>query len=180
MFAGSPAAVAGLRRGDFVVKFDGREISSYRDLRNRVAEARVGQEAELEILREGETVKVPVTIVEQGQSVVGAAAPSPVQAAPRMAQTGPLAGVSVRSITPQLAKRIGLPEGVEGVLVQSIIEGSPAMGILQPGDVIEQINDTPVTTPEEFAAIAGALRPGERAIALLSRGRVRSFEIVGP
>jgi S1-C subfamily serine protease len=88
--------------------------------------------------------------------------------------------VSVRAVTPELAARIGLPDGVEGVLVQSIANGSPAMGRLQPGDVIEQVNGTPVATPEQFAAVVGALRPGERAITLLSRGRVRSFEIVGP
>jgi S1-C subfamily serine protease len=69
---------------------------------------------------------------------------------------------------------------VEGVLVQSVADGSPAAGVLLPGDVIELVNDTPVTQPEQFAAVAGALAPGERAIVLLSRGRVRAFEVVGP
>ena len=180
VFADSPAAVSGLRRGDFIVKLDGRDIGSYRDLRKRVSEADVGRPAELEILREGKVVKVPVTIVEQGQPAPASAAGPAIQVVPSPAPVGALSGVSVRAVTPELAARIGLPDGVEGVLVQSIANGSPAMGRLQPGDVIEQVNGTPVATPEQFAAVAGALRPGERAITLLSRGRVRSFEIVGP
>lgn len=180
VFAGSPAAAAGLRRGDLIVKFDGRPIRSYLDLRKRVSEASVGRQAEVEILRQGNSVKVPVTVVEQGQPAMAAAAAPAPQVAPGSVAAGPLAGVTVRSVTPELAVRLGVPAGVEGVVVQSIAEGSPAKGMLQPGDVIEQINDNPITTPEEFVAVAGALGPGERAITLLSRGKVRSFEVVGP
>ncbi|MGA1130122.1 MAG: PDZ domain-containing protein, partial [Chthoniobacterales bacterium] len=180
VFANSPAALAGLRRGDFVVKFDGREVGGYRDLRKRVSEAAVGRETEMEILREGERIKVPVTIVEQAQSNAAVAAPAPALIAPSSVQAGALSGVTVRGLTPQLSAKIGLPDSVEGVLVQSVADGSPAAGVLLPGDVIELVNDTPVTQPEQFAAVAGALAPGERAIVLLSRGRVRAFEVVGP
>ena len=180
VFADSPAALAGLRRGDFIVKFDGREVGGYRDLRKRVAEASVGQTAELEILREGQTVKVPVTIVEQGRAAVGAVAPAPVQIAPQLVRSGALAGVIVRPVTPQLAARYRLPDGIRGVMIQSVEAGSPAAGWLQPGDVIEQVNDDLVATPEEFAAVAAALPPDQRAVLLLSRGRVRSFEVIAP
>ena len=180
VFADSPAALAGLRRGDFIVKFDGREVGGYRDLRKRVSEANVGQQAEVEILREGQTVKVPVTIVEQGQAAAGALAPSPVQVVPQVVRNGALSGVTVRAVTPQLAARYRLPDGIQGVMVQSVDAGSPAAGWLQPGDVIEQVNDDPVGTPEEFATAAAALPPGQRAVLLLSRGRVRSFEVITP
>jgi serine protease Do len=180
VFAGSPAAAAGLRRGDLILKFDGREIRSYRDLRKRVSEASVGRQAELEILRAGKSVKVPVTIVEQGQPAMATASGPAMPVAPGLVPGGALAGVTVQTVTPQLAAQLGLPSGVDGVVVQSIANGSPAMGILQPGDVIEQINDNPVSSPDDFVAVAGALGPGQRAITLLSRGRVRSFEVVGP
>jgi S1-C subfamily serine protease len=52
--------------------------------------------------------------------------------------------------------------------------------VLQPGDAIEQINDTAVGTEKEFSAAVAALTPGERAIVLLSRGPARSFAVVGP
>lgn len=177
---GSPAAVAGLRRGDFILKFSGQPIRGYLDLRKRVSESTIGREAELEVLRQGKTTKVPVTIVEQGEPAQVSGANPASRVAPGVPPIGPLSGIIVSSITPQLAARLGLPAGVEGVVIQSIAEGSPAAGILQPGDVIEQINNHPVASPEEFVAVAGALQPGERAITLLSRGRVRCFEVVGP
>jgi S1-C subfamily serine protease len=88
--------------------------------------------------------------------------------------------VAVAAITPELVRRYGLPGNINGVLVREVAPGSPAEGILQPGDAIEQVNDTPISTPAEFAAAAAALAPGERAMVLLSRGPVRSFEVVGP
>ena len=180
VFNGSPAASAGLQRGDFILKFGGRELRSYSELRKRVTEATVGREVELEVLREGKVIKLPVTIVEQGQAVISSApgVPAP-QIAPQSVVSGPLAGVAVRDITPRLAAQLQLSDGVEGVVVQSIAGDSPARGILQPGDVIEQINDNPVATPEQYFAVASALKPGDRAVTLLSRGRVRSFEVVG-
>jgi hypothetical protein len=50
---------------------------------------------------------------------------------------------------------------------------------LQSGDAIEQINDVAVTGPADFYAAAEALAPGEKAMLLISRGAVRSFEVIG-
>jgi S1-C subfamily serine protease len=86
----------------------------------------------------------------------------------------------VTDVTPALIARFKLPENVEGVVVESVLPGSSAEGILQPGDAIEQVNDTAVTTKDDFLAAAAALPPGERVIVLLSRGPVRSFAVVGP
>ena len=79
-----------------------------------------------------------------------------------------------------VVRREQLPRNIEGVVVRAVPQDSPAAGILRPGDAIEQINDTPVPTPEDFTRVVAQLAPGERAIVLLSRGRVRSFEVVGP
>ena len=83
-------------------------------------------------------------------------------------------------VTPALIRRFDLPGNLDGVIVQSVLPGSAADGVLQPGDAIEQINDTAVATEADFAAAAAALTPGERAIVLLSRGPARSFAVVGP
>jgi serine protease Do len=88
--------------------------------------------------------------------------------------------VTVVEITPTLITQQRLPENIEGVLVRAVAPGSPAEGRLRPGDAIEQVNDTPVTTPAEFAAVAAALPADEPVMLLLSRGRVRSFEVVAP
>ena len=107
--------------------------------------------------------------------------PQPVPAQPPAAAgQSALAGVAVTGATPALIRRFALPENLEGVIVQSVMPGSPAEGVLQPGDAVEQINDTAVAAERDFAAAVAALTPGERVIVLLSSGPARSFAVVGP
>jgi serine protease Do len=185
----SPAAKAGIRPGDLIVRFNSREIRDFSELRRRVSQSKVGEELPVDILRDGKKVSLQVRLVEEPRSgraalpapPSGGVVPQPLPAQPPGSNgANALAGVSVTEVTPALMARFALPENVEGVVVQSVVPGSPAEGVLQPGDAIEQVNDTAVATPDDFLAAVGALAPGERAIVLLSRGRVRSFTVVGP
>jgi serine protease Do len=194
VFAGSPAQEAGLRRGDVILKFGGREVRTFNEVRKFVADGRIGEKTPVEVLRDGKKVELSVTLseFEPRAALVPPVVPSawlPVPPSAPMPQApsvpvpsvaNALSGVTVRAITPQLAARYRLPDGVAGVIVQSVAPGSPAAGALQPGDVIEQVNDDPVISPQEFAAVAAALPPDAQAVLLLSRGRVRSFEVVTP
>jgi Do/DeqQ family serine protease len=186
----SPAARAGIRPGDLIVKFNDREIRDFGELRRRVAQSKIGEELPLEVVRDGRRVSLKVKLAEEPRSgrtalpapPAGGVVPQPLPLPPAPPAGGgnALAGVSVADATPALVDRFGLPDNVEGVVVQSVGKGSPAEGILQTGDAIEQINDTPVTSRDNFVAAVAALPPGERCIVLLSRGRVRSFAVVGP
>jgi serine protease Do len=189
--AESPAAKAGLQPGDVIRKFDGREVRDFNDLRKRVAAAKIDSTVKTEVLRNGQPLDLSVTIREAPQRARMAALPAPPPAgvvpqplppsAPAPAGTaGALTGVEVTGLTPDLVARYRLPENIAGVLVSEVAPASPARGRLRPGDVIEQINDTPVATPGEFAAAAGALASDEAAMLLLARGRVRSFEVITP
>lgn len=188
VLAGSPAAQAGLRRGDVIRKFDGRDIRDFNELRKRVAEAKIDTEVEVEVVRDGAGLELPVLIVEQpraGVSAVlppapeGGVVPQPLPPSPAVPRNA-LSGISVGEITPALAQRYLLPENIEGVMVQSLEPGSSAARVLQPGDVIEQINDTPVASAADFLREAASIPPGAKVMLLLSRGRIRSFEVVGP
>jgi serine protease Do len=188
--AGSPAAEAGLQPGDLIRKFDGREVRDFIDLRKRVAGAGVDTVIPLEIWREGRTLELPVTLREMprperaatspGPAVPQPQTPAPSSSAAPAAGGGALLGVSVAELTAAAIARHRLPDNIEGVLVREVAAGSPAAGRLQPGDAIEQINDTPVRSPADFAKAVAALPPDEGVMLLLSRGRVRSFEVVTP
>lgn len=187
----SPAAKAGIRPGDLIVKFNNREIRDFSELRRRVAQSKIGEELPVEVLRDGKKVALKVRLTEEPRSgrtalpvppaggVVPQPLPAPAQPARPAGDANALAGVGVTGVTPALIRQFDLPENLEGVVVETVERGSPAEGILRPGDAIEQINDTAVTSRDDFAAAVAALPPGERAIVLLSRGRVRSFAVVG-
>jgi serine protease Do len=171
------------------VKFNGREIRDFSELRRRVSQAKVGEDLPVEVLRDGKKVSLKVRLVEEPRAG-RAALPAPPQGGlvPQPAPTQPqgaaganaLSGLAVSGITPALVSRFNLPENIQGVLVDSVAPGSPAEGILQPGDAIEQVNDAAVASAADFETAVEALAPGERVIVLLSRGRVRSFAVVGP
>lgn len=184
---GSPAEEAGLQPGDVITKFDGRDIRDFNDLRKRVADAKIGGKIELEVVRDGRPQTFPVTIVEMRRPGAGMPLPAPPQGnvVPQplpspAASDNALSGVEVREITPALVRRHRLPENIQGVIVQSVFPGSPAEGVLQPGDAIEQVGGTPVVSVQDYLRAAASVPPEERVILLLSRGRVRSFEVVGP
>ena len=184
----TPADKAGIRAGDLIVKFNGREIQNFNDLRRRVAQAKIGEDLPVEIVRNGKNVSLKVRLVEEqrsGRTMLpappsGGVVPQTVPPSAPAPGRNALSGVSVTDVTPALVARFNLPENVEGVVVESVLPGSAAEAVLQPGDAIEQVNDTAVTSKDDFLAAVAALPPGERVIVLLSRGPARSFAVVGP
>jgi len=142
----SPAAKAGLRRGDVVLAFNGRPVRSGPDLRNRLGLTPVGENIELTVFRDGNKLTVKLQIAPPQGLASGDA-----QIVPQ------LAGLKIANIdrtTPQGAR-------VEGVLVVGIETGSVAAGYgLRPGDVIAAVNRQRVRNINEFLA---AMRNVERA-----------------
>jgi len=142
----SPAAKAGLRRGDVVLAFNGRPVRSGPDLRNRLGLTPVGENIELTVFRDGNKLTVKLQIAPPQGIASGDA-----QIVPQ------LAGLKIANIdrtTPQGAR-------VEGVLVVGIETGSVAAGYgLRPGDVIAAVNRQRVRNINEFLA---AMRNVERA-----------------
>jgi serine protease Do/serine protease DegQ len=141
----SPAAKAGLRRGDVVLAFNGRPVRSGPDLRNRLGLTPVGDTIELTVFRDGNKLTVKLQIAPPQGLASGDA-----QIVPQ------LAGLKIANIdrtTPQGAR-------VEGVLVVGIETGSVAAGYgLRPGDVIAAVNRQRVRNINEFLA---AMRNVER------------------
>lgn len=180
VLAGSPAAEAGLIPGDVILSYGGREVRDFNDLRKRVAESKVDSEVKLEVLRGNNRLALAARIVEQSGARRAMSQGTPRRTQPSApADVNALTGLLVGEITPPVIRRYGLPENISGVVVQKIVPGAPADDVLQPGDAIEQINDVAVTGPADFYAAAEALAPGEKAMLLISRGAVRSFEVIG-
>ena len=65
--------------------------------------------------------------------------------------------MAVESLTPQVARELGLSNRKEGVVVRDVNpDGAAAAAGLQPGDVISQVNGEAVKTPNELKSALAA------------------------
>lgn len=143
--AGSAAERAGVKRGDVIKAFNGQPVHDFNSLRNRVADAAPGSAASVGIIRDGHEQTLTVTLDEAASS----------RAARAIDSTGDddkaVLGIAVAPLTPELARRSGLPRDARGLLVQDVdADGRAADAGIQPGDLIIEVNRQPVQTVEEL------------------------------
>jgi len=188
VISGSPAAQAQLQPGDVIRKFNGRDVKTMGTLRNMVAQTELNKNVELEIVRDGKPLKVTTQIKEQPQeyqtsSVLPRRAPlqpqTPRQPNEEEAASNPLASIHVGELTQEMAGQLDLPANVQGVLVTGV---DPDSGVaeLQKGDVIEEINQQPVTSVSDYNEIAAAVDPSQPQVLSVCRHRARSFLVLRP
>jgi serine protease Do len=186
---GSPAAQAQLQRGDIIRKFNGRDVKNMVALKNMVGQTELDKNVELEVLRNGKPLKVTTQIREQPidyqTSGVAPRRNQPPQQrgsgqpSDQQAIGGPLASIHVGELTPETARQLDLPSNVQGVLVDGV---DPDSGVaeLRKGDVIEEINQQPVTSVADYNKIAASLDPSQPQVLSVCRGRMRSFLVLRP
>ncbi len=185
---GSPAAQAQLQRGDVIRKFNGRDITNIYVLRSVLAQAELNKNVELEIVRAGKPLKVTTQIKEQPVDYETSGIqprrgqpqpPVPAQPNDQGAISSPLASIHVDELTQEMARQLDLPNNARGVVVASV---DPDSGVaeLQKGDVIEEINQQPVTSVSDYNKIAASLDASQPQILSVCRHRMRSFLILRP
>jgi serine protease Do len=166
---------AGLKRGDVVVRFDGRDVMDSGQLRNLVAQAPIGSKHRLELIREGKSYQTELVIQEAPRERVKKS-----QAAAAASTMHPLSGVIFDDVTQPLARQMDLPV-TSGVVVTDIEEGSLAESSgLQPGDVVLELNRQQVNTFSTFQRLADPLKPTDLALLLVNRqGNVLYIPVQG-
>ena len=188
ILSGSPAEQAGLQPGDVISKFDGHDVKNFRALRTLVAEAPLDKQVELQIVRNGKPLTVKTQIKEQPVDYESARVlPRGNQPRPQAPQPpndqetvdSPLASIHVDQLTPERARQLDLPPNVQGVLVTDVDPDS-GLAELQKGDVIEEINQQPVTSVSDYKKIAGSLDPNQPQVLSVCRHRARSFLVLRP
>jgi S1-C subfamily serine protease len=151
---GSPAATAGLRSGDLLLALEAHRLLSRVDLARALEPARSGQTVTVEVRRrDGAVQMVSVTLAEERDETPTSLVTYRV----------PELGCEVRSVTPDL-----------GVVVVRLSEPSGTGG-LRPGDVVREMNHTPVRTVGDLARLADRLRAGEPVALLVQRGPVATW-----
>ncbi len=180
----SPAADAQLQEYDVITAIDGKKIVDSSELIRTISGIMPGTEVTLRIERQGRELDVRARLGDFStrSRVAGRlqSRPSPVPApppAPSQGQNrqGPLSGLSVMPLTQDKAVALNLPNDARGVVIQSIAPAAPAEGILRPGDVVETIQNQPVTSPLDFEQMARAVGPGKRVVLGIIRDGQRTF-----
>lgn len=173
----SPAAKAGFKSGDIIIKFDGQDVEDQTALRNIVAATPVGKKVRVRVVRNGKTKTIHVKIDEQPKEI--ARRGEEIQAPPRASENTALAGLEVRDITSEIAERLGLPPDSTGVVVTEVDPNSGAATAgLRPGDLITEINRKAVRDMEDFRRITRKLDKDEEPLLLVKRRNGKFFLIL--
>ncbi len=164
--SGSPAARAGMRADDIIVRFDGKKVANVTELRSLVASTRPGTTADVEVWRDGANKALRIEVDEQET-----AANERPAAEPEVSDLG----IGVRTLTPEVARRAGLDEEVAGVLVTAVEPLSTASRAgLARGDIILSVQGQSVSSAREFesAVDKGDLEQGVRLQVRRGAGRL--------
>jgi serine protease Do len=152
----SPAAKVGLKAGDVITKMGDRAISDAEDVVVFVSNHRIGDTVAVTVFRDGQTKNFRAQLAESPSEDM-------------LASEAPSLGLSLQTLTPELAKSLGLPPEARGVAIADVTQDSPAERAgLQSGDVILEIDRKPVSSAEE--AVSALENAGEHAHLLRVRG----------
>lgn len=171
-----PAKPAGLDVGDVITRFDGKEVRDSRDLPRIVASTPVGKAVDVVIVRKGkeETKQVVLGRLEDGEKQANLQQPS----TDTPTVTKQALGLELSGITDELRRRYGLKDDQKGVVITRVDPNSTAADKrIQPGEVIVEVGQEPVSTPADVTKRIDAIKSQGRKSALLlvanTQGEVR-------
>jgi Do/DeqQ family serine protease len=145
IYPNGPAAKGGLKKGDLVLKIDGREVYDEKGLKFVAATKPAGDTVSLSILRD----RKPQTV-----SIKLAAPPGTTDAELKSVEgRNPFAGAQVAELSPALAEELGLDpfQYESGMLVYRVPRGSIASRLgLRPGDIVREINGAAIKTAKDL------------------------------
>ena len=179
-----PSHTAGIRRGDVVIAFNGKEVQNVSQLRNLVARTMVGKDAQVKILRDGKEQTLAVKVAERPtDEMLAKKEPSAPKEQPETAKLpdNVLASIRVQGLDAATMSQFNIPAKMTGVVVTSVENGGAAEAAgLQRGDVIQEVNHEVVKTLEDYQKASRKLKKDELAVLLLSRQGNNLFVAVNP
>ena len=154
VFPDSPADRGGLKSGDVIRSFGGKEIVESHELPVMVAREPVGKEVPMKVLRDGkeQELKVMLGEMEKGQKMAEAVTK----------ESSKELGLAVRDMTPEEVAELRLQPGHHGVVIVGVEPGSEADNAgVQRGDVLLSINSIKINSVSDYLSAAKKLKKGE-------------------
>jgi len=155
-----PADESGIERGDVIVSFDGKPIIESRELPYIVASTPVGKTVSAEVIRNREKMIAEIRV---GELKTAEEEYQPIL-------KGELSyGMTLQEITPELAQQYDLME-TSGLLIVNVENNSPAAEAdLRSGDIILEIDRTPVKSIATFNRKIRQYKKGNTILFLINR-----------
>jgi S1-C subfamily serine protease len=138
---GEPAAVAGFRRGDVIVEFNGTKTATIDDLLQAVARTKPDQRITIVVMRAGARTELTLRTVPR---------PPAWSVTTSMFHAYPELGFTVAGISEEARKQFALPWGAVGLVVTTVDDKGPVGSGLKAGDVIVQANLRDVWDPRQL------------------------------
>lgn len=167
---GGPAAKAGIRNGDVILRFDGKDIKQMSDLPRIVGAVKPGVQVDVELWRKGKTITVKA---EVGELTTGSTVKASTE--PANAQVDQL-GLQVEALDATELEHLGVNSGVK---VTRSAKPAANAGIVE-GDIILQINNHDDLDVNTYQRIVKSLAAGKNAALLVVRGNNAQWVLVKP
>jgi serine protease Do len=159
----SAAEKAGIRPGDVIVAFNGKEIGNSSELPPMVGALPPGTRVTLKVLRDGKSMDVSATLAKLDESVAGNSESAP--RAPAASATNDL-GIAVTELDAATRAKLGLAAG-EGVRIARVDDQAARTAGLAVGDVVLQVGKSQIGSVAQFEAACKGLKSGDRVRLLI-------------
>jgi serine protease Do len=169
----SPSAKAGLKVGDLITGLDGHEVSDAGQLQVVVGQTRPGTTVKLQVLRDGKSMDLPVTLEKMGARDKG-------EDESASSDTGkPRWGLGLADITPEVRQQLRASGDVKGAVIERVLPGSPADNAgLRPGDIIVGVNRHDMQSAADVQKALADVPKGQDALLLVWSGGGNTFRVL--
>ena len=172
----SPADKAGVKAGDIILEFDGKEVDTMRTLPKLVAQTKVGKKVILKIWRNQKLVSKKVLIGRLESSNAFKAEEKPEKDISKFTKIEDLK-IFIRDLTEDDILKRGLPKNTQGVVVTEILKGSPLMFVAIDDVIVEMQKKKIKNTKQLQSLVKEIIRKGAKTLylAIYNSSNQRSY-----
>jgi serine protease Do len=177
-----PAEKSGVKAGDVILKFAGKNVNDMRALPRIVADAEIGKAAPMVVWRDGKELTLNVVVgeleVAEDQGLVEKASPAEPEA-PLLGETVKELGIKVLAVTPTLRNQFGIATDVSGLVVMDIENNSDAArkGLAE-GDVIVEMNQTQLKAVSDVTKVIADAKAAKKTSVLMLINRQGDIQFI--